>query len=219
MERLPNYQKADASASKQWLVPMKSGCIGCQEVTDAGKSSIAFFLFFAFLLTCALSHWTPAYGATFQLKMHDNRLSLNAADADLSGILQRLGQAAGIVVRFPKALQNKITLSLSDVRLETALERILKGLNYATVYTVPESSDVARISKVYIFSKKQESVRSKQSILRERRIQNRISYYEKRIRSLQQRMSNRQQDNPAVQRYQRQIRNYQRIIERLQRQK
>ena len=219
IEYYPAYQKDSASASRLTLAPMCSGGRGRQKNAGSGKCSVAPILFSILLVICTLCHGTPVYGSTLQLEMHDHMLSLKAADADISGILQRLSQVAGIAVRFPKALQKKITLSLSDVGLETALKRILKGINYATVYSVPDNGDMARVSAVYIFGKQKAVIRTRQAILREQRIQNRIRSYEKHIRSVQQRMSRVPQDSPAAQRYQRQIRNYRRIIERLQRQR
>jgi hypothetical protein len=132
--------------------------------------------------------------------------------------LLKLNEKAGIFVRFPSALQKKITLKLSDVTVEKALSTILKGLNYATVYSMPIGAEKAQVSEVHIFSSYKGRARSQKSAKRIRQIENRIKSYEKRIRSTQQRLESVSQDSAAGKRYQRQIRNYKRTVERLKRQ-
>ncbi len=134
-------------------------------------------------------------------------------------ILQRLGLAAGIDFKFPKELEIKITLQLSGVGLETALQRILRGLNYATVYSVTGSGEANSISAVYIYGKHKAGARTSQSISREPEVQHSTSDYEKRIRVVQQRLDKLERDSPAARRYQKEIEIYQRLIDRLKKQR
>jgi len=167
-------------------------------------------------MICGFSHWDLVYGSTLQLGMHDGLLSLNAADADLSGVLQRLGEAAGFDFRLPKDLQRKkITLQLSDVGIETALKRILEGLNYATVYSVDDKGDDTRIVAVYIYGKHEGGVRTGQAAPSESVPGRSIGDYEKRIAVVQKLLREVPPDSPAGRRYQKEIENYQRLVERL----
>lgn len=176
------------------------------------------YLFFIFLLSCHLSHPAVVAGSRLQLECHEDLISLSADNAEIKNILLRLNEKAGIFVRFPSTLQKTITIELSDVTIEKALPKILKGLNYATVYAMPAGTNKAQVSEVHIFSAYKGRTRTRQSAQRLRQIENRISNYEKRIRSAQQRLDRVSQDSPAGKRYQRQIRSYQRTVERLKRQ-
>lgn len=214
------YQKASQSASRQAFAPKKAAPNRRQKGGKPKQSEAACFMVSLILITCALLHWAPVYGATLQLDVHDNLLSLSAEDSDLSSILQRISEATGIDFRFPIDLQKKITLKISDVRLETALKRILKGLNYATVYSVAGSGDPARISTVYIYGKQKggtRTTRNSQPSVGEGPGQHRISDYERRIQVVQRRLDRVAPDSPAGRRYRKEIENYQRLIERLKR--
>jgi hypothetical protein len=156
--------------------------------------------------------------STIEMDFRDNRLSVSAVDADIKDILLRLSEEAGIYVQFPKALQKKISLNLSDVELEKALPRLLKGLNYATVFSIPLGTDRPQVSKVYVFEDYKISARARRSARRERQTRNRISQYEKRIASIQKRLDRVSHDSSAGKRYQRQIRSYKQKIDRLERQ-
>jgi len=214
-ERLSARKMDPAGPSRLACAPKRAACISRQKAASCTKPPVAYLLVFLFLMSCTFLHWVPVYGSTLQLHVQDNLLSLEAADADLSAILQRLGEAAGIDFKFPKELEKKITLQISDVRLETALKRILKGLNYATVYSVAASGDSSRISAVYIYGKHKGGSRASQSTIRESEAQHSISDYEKRIRVVQQRLDRVGRDSQAGRRYQEEIENYQRLIERL----
>ena len=159
-------------------------------------------------------------GADSALRMdvHNNQLTLSARNADLKSIMRRLAEETGIAVRYPRALDKKVTVELSDVALERGLRRILKGLNYATVYLRPDDSERASISKVFIFKAYQGPRRTSRNAGRRTLIEDRIANYQKRFQSAQRRLNQVAPDSPAGQRLQRQIRSYQRVIERLEQQ-
>jgi hypothetical protein len=154
------------------------------------------------------------------LRMHvdDNHLTLSAHNADLKSILQRLNEETGIAVRYPNALDKKVTAEMSDVVLEMGLRRILKGINYATVYSKSADSDSARVSKVYVFKAYQGSQRTTRDARRRKRIEDRIGNYRKRIQAAQRRLAQAASDSQSGRRFQRQIRSYQRTVERLEQQ-
>jgi hypothetical protein len=170
------------------------------------------------LSSCLWSHPAAAAGSRLQLEFHDNLINLSADNADIQNLLLKLNTKTGIFVKFPSALQKKITLELSDVTVEKALATILKGLNYATVYSMPSGAGKAQVSEIHIFNAYKGRSRSRRSARRTRLFENRIKSYENRIRSAQQRLARVPQDSQAGKRYQRQIASYQRTIERLKRQ-
>ena len=218
-ERLSAGQEDTSGPGRHVCLPERASHSSRQRGAGSARPIGAYFLAALILMICAVWHWTPVYGSTLQLHMQDNLLSLSAADADLSAILQRLGEAAGIDFKFPKDVERKITLQFSDVRLETALKRILKGLNYATVYSSAGSGDSPRISAVYIYGIKKGGDRTGQSIVPEKPAQHSISDYEKRVKVVQKLLDRVGRDSQAGRRYQKEIENYQRLIERLKRQK
>lgn len=176
------------------------------------------YLSFIVLSSYLLSHPAAAAGSRLRLEFRNNLINLSADNADLQNILLKLNEKTGIFVRFPSALQKKISIELSGVTVEKALPTILKGLNYATVYSMPIGADKAQVSEVHIFSAYKGRARSRQSARRIRQIENRIKSYEKRIRQAQQRLERVSPNSAAGKRHQRQIRNYQRTVERLKRQ-
>jgi hypothetical protein len=212
---LSGWAGADGLSS----VPKKAARIRRPRAAGPPNHPIAYFWVSFLLMICGFFHWTPVYGSTLHLDMHDNLLSLKAVDADLSIVLQRLSEAAGIDFRLPRELQQKITLQLSDVRLEAGLKRILKGLSYATVYSVAVKGDTARISAVYIYGQQKGGSQANQSSGTESQPGRSIGDYEKRIKVVQERLQRVPPDSPAARRYQNEIENYQRLVERLKLQK
>jgi hypothetical protein len=188
---------------KRWLKPIPTYFI---------------YIFFIVLSSYLLSHPAATAGSRLQLDFRDKLINLSADNADLQNILLKLNEKTGIFVRFPSMLQKKITLKLSGVTVEKALSTILKGLNYATVYSKTTGADKTQVSEVHIFSAYKGRTRSRQSARHIRQIENRIRSYEKRIRRAQQRLERVSQNSSAGKRYQRQISNYQKTIERLKRQ-
>lgn len=175
-------------------------------------------LFFILLSSFLLYHPAATAESRLQFELRDNRINLSADKADLQRILQKLNEKTGILIRFPRVLQKTITLELSGVTVEKALLKILKGLNYAIVYSMPADANKVQVSQVHIFSSYKGRARARQSARRIKQIENRIISYEKRIRTAQQRLAQVPQNSAAAKRYQRKIASYQRTVERLERQ-
>lgn len=175
-----------------------------------------------FFLVASLSdlwmHPAWAAGSTLKVQFRDNRLNLSAVDADIQSILLRISEETGIFVRFPQALKKKMSLTLSNIKLEKALKRLLKGLNYATVYSISNDTNTIQVSKVYIFEAYKETAQSRRLARIQRRNQSRINRYEKQIASIKRRLEKVPRDGPASRRYRRQIQNYQKRIDRLEQQ-
>lgn len=174
--------------------------------------------FFVVSLTDLWMHPAWAAGSTLNVQFRGNRLSLSAVDADIQSILLRISEETGIFVQFPQALQKTMSLTLSDIKLEKALKRLLKGLNYATVYSISNDTNAIHVSKVYIFEAYKETARSRRLARIERQNQTRIKRYEKQIASIRRRLEKVPNDSSAGRRYRRQIQNYKKRIDRLERQ-
>jgi hypothetical protein len=174
--------------------------------------------FFAAALTDLWMHPAWAAGSTLNVQFSGNRLNLSAVDADIQSILLRISEETGIFIQFPLALKKKMSLTLSDIKLEKALKRLLKGLNYATVYSISNDTHTVHVSKVYIFEAYKETAQSRRLARMQRQNQIRINQYEKRIASIKRRLEKVPQDGPVGRRYRRQIQNYQKRIDRLEQQ-
>jgi hypothetical protein len=141
-------------------------------------------------------------------------LSISADDADLRNVLLRLAEETGILVWFPSSLNKKISIKTQKIPLGEAVQKLLKDLNYAIIYSGPSGKE-ALISKVLVFkkSKKSAALRGK-----ERRLANRIRTYKKRIEALQTQLSRIDANSNRAKKYFRQIKRYEKNIVNLENQ-
>ncbi|MGA8178462.1 MAG: hypothetical protein WB792_00280, partial [Desulfobacterales bacterium] len=93
----------------------------------------------------------------------------------------KLSAKTGIYVKFPSSLDKQITTQLVHVSLRKALSEILKGTNYAIIYS-GSGKNQAVVSKVFVYAKAKKSMISGRSIQQENMIASRIRAYEKRVR-------------------------------------
>ncbi len=171
-----------------------------------------------YLLLCVTS---PSYSQTFnpnlQIEYKNNLLSLSAQKADLKDVLLKISSETGIYVKFPSALKKQITTKMVHVSVSTALSKILKGTNYAIIYS-GSGKKQAVVSKVFVYTKTTESPRvSGRSMPQEKIIASRIRAYEKRVRLMNKKLSQLDKNSRIGKRYSRQIRAYENIIEKLKR--
>ncbi len=159
-----------------------------------------------------------SYAQTFDPNLHidyQNRLlTLSAQQSDLKNILLEISHKTGIYVRFPSSLKKQITTKMSRVSLRKALVKILKGTNYAIIYSGSEK-DHAVISKVFVYTKSEKSRISGRSISPDNRLAARIRTYEKRIEMMNKKLSQIDKNSRIAKRYVKQIRSYENIIENL----
>ena len=141
-------------------------------------------------------------------------LSVSANDADLKNVLIKLAEEADIHVWLPSTLNKKISIETQKISLSDALQKLLKGFNYAIIYSGPSGKE-ARISKVFVFKKSKKSRALRRD---ERQIANRIRTYKKRIESLKQRLSKIDANSNRAKRYFRQIKRYEKSIVNLENQ-
>ena len=144
----------------------------------------------------------------------DRLLSISTKDADIKNVLLELADKAGIYVSFPESIKKKISIETTKITLKKALQKVLKGLNYAIIYS-GSSRNEALISKVIVFRKYNKDRRASSS---DRRIANRIKAYKKRIESLKGRLSKIDASSRRGKNYLRQIERLENNIEKLSRQ-
>lgn len=158
-----------------------------------------------------LSHAQSTYQKPI-ISYKNNLLTLSAKDADLKNVLFRLADKTHIHIRFPDILNRKITIKKRGISLREALHRLLKGLNYAVIYSGP-SKNRSLISEVFVFKK---SSRPGPLTGAERRIVNRLRAYENRMESLNRNLSTIDQNSRRGKSLMRQIRILEKSIQRLE---
>jgi predicted RNase H-like nuclease (RuvC/YqgF family) len=178
-------------------------------------SLVCFFA--SFVCITSLTH-AQSSGQSFRIDYDNGLLTLSAEKADLSSLLTQIAQRAGIHVRFPKSLTKKITIKLSGVSLKKALCRLLKGEDYALLYSVSEKHKPAAISEVYVLPKStgpSSSRQHKRPKGREEVIRASIARYEKRLETLKSRMTTVDEESRRGKLIGNQMRSTEKTIERL----
>lgn len=146
-----------------------------------------------------------------QINYRNSRLSIVARDVGLKRVLLKIAEITGINVKFPADLKSDITLSRNSASLKSVLKSILKGWNYAIIFSGPNRKE-AEVAEVLIFSKKQPAAVSKAQGRKAARIRS----YEMRIDTVRQRLSQVDPDSSAGKSYLRQIERFEKMIEKLE---
>jgi type II secretory pathway component GspD/PulD (secretin) len=172
----------------------------------------------AFLVSVTSLTYAQGAGQTFRIDYDNGLLTLSAEKADLKRVLTQVAQETRIHVSFPKNLRKQITIKLSGVSLRKALRRLLKGENYALIYSV--SGKPSAISEVYVLpssSGPRTSRQYKPPRRPQERIRASITRYEKRLETLKNRMATVDEESPRGRLIGNQIRRTEKTIERLRR--
>jgi len=131
-------------------------------MTPKGKMTMKFFwnymaaaMLLAHLLTVgqAAEQPRPAKGqaaGTFQLKVSQGYLTLDAAEAPLAQVLQEIGKQAKITFDSNIGPEEKITIRLERVPLEEGIKQLAK--NVTVFYTENSKDKSRRISRVVVLS-------------------------------------------------------------------
>jgi hypothetical protein len=144
-----------------------------------------------------------------RITYNNNLINISAEDADLQNVLLKIADNTNISVRFPATLEKKITISEKKISLRDALKTILRGLNYAIIYSGSDKNQTF-ISEVFIFKK------SRQQRVNEARIANRMRAYKKQIESLRKNLLKIDESSSRGKRYLKRIRILEKRMERLQ---
>jgi hypothetical protein len=175
--------------------------------------SLAIFLSVASLTQAQVSG--PEYNMTY----NNGLLTLSAKQVNLKRLLSHLAETLNIYISYPRDLDKQITIRLYNVPPIKALRRILKGQNYALIYSASKPKKASAISELYILPKpishgaagKYQKQRS-----RDKRIQASIKNYEKKLERLKDRLAKIDSESPAGRSISKRIRSTERTIERLQ---
>lgn len=117
---------------------------------------------------------------------YKNRLlTISVKSADIKDILLKLSEKTNTHVTFPESLKGQITINKKEVTFREVLKSLLKGLNYAIIYSATNNNKVT-ISEVRVFSASQKSRPSERA---EARITRRFRAYERQIESLRDKLS------------------------------
>jgi hypothetical protein len=86
------------------------------------------------------------------VQVHEGRLSVDLWDAEVSEVLARLGQAAGVVITASPGAGTRVSAQFTDVELEVGLRRLLRlaSLSHAIRYA-QSPSGAAVVHKVWVF--------------------------------------------------------------------
>lgn len=160
------------------------------------------------------SLYAQSPSSKFQLNFKNNLLTISAKNADLKNVLIKLADKTNISIGYPDSLEKKVTLNKNRIPLREALQRLLKGLNYAIIYSGSKRNK-AVISDVFIFKKSKKTARLR---VNERRITNRIKSYERQLELLKKRLSTVEENSRRAKNYTRRINLIEKNIERLRRQ-
>jgi hypothetical protein len=147
-----------------------------------------------------------------RITYNNNLINISAEDADLQNVLLKIADNTNIYVRFPATLEKKITISKKKISLRDALTTILRGLNYAIIYSGSDKNQTF-ISKVFVFKK---SKKSRQQRVNEAPIANRMRAYQKQFESLKKNLLTIDESSRRGKRYLRRIRILEKRMERLQ---
>jgi hypothetical protein len=147
-----------------------------------------------------------------RITYNNNLINISAEDADLQNVLLKIADNTNIYVRFPATLEKKITISKKKISLRDALTTILRGLNYAIIYSGSDKNQTF-ISKVFVFKK---SKKSRQQRVNEATIANRMRAYQKQFESLKKNLLTIDESSRRGKRYLRRIRILEKRMERLQ---
>jgi hypothetical protein len=175
--------------------------------------------FFAFFVSLASLTHAQSSGQPLRIEYDSGLLTLSAEKVDLTRLLTQIGQRAGINVRFPSNLKRQITIKLSGVSLRKALRRLLKGENYALIYSVSGKRKPSAISEVYVLPKSS-GLRASTSPYKpprrpKERIRASIKRYEKRLRTLKRRIRTVAEESRRGRLIRNQIHSTEKTIERL----
>jgi type II secretory pathway component GspD/PulD (secretin) len=172
------------------------------------------FIFLIYFTSVNSSIYAQTSNIRLRIDYKNNLLTVSAQDADIKNVLLNIADKTGVYFRFPSSLKKQITIRISDLSLEKTLSRLLKGMNYAVIYSGSRKNR-AIVSEVFVFKKLERSRISSRARVRERQLSHRIRYYERRLESLKKKLSKVSKNSRQGKSYVRQIRSYENTLENL----
>jgi len=148
-------------------------------------------------------------------------LTLSAENVDLKNVLTAVAEETAISIKYPRNLEKPITTKFYDLPLQRGLRRILRGVNYALIYSSSaEKKGGEVLSGVYVLSKQPSRSRHTfRASVRPRTPEEHraavIERYERSLDVLERQMAQVGANSPRGKAIDRQIRLLERRIEKL----
>jgi len=160
-----------------------------------------------------------AFAQDYHMTYDNGLITLSADKTDIQDILSGISKKTNVFIQFPRALKEQITIRLTNVSVRDALSRLLKGRDYAIIYSASKKSNRNPLSKVYVLPEQWGSRKPARSQTRSRqvkRIERSLRNYKKRLDSLKNRLSKVGQGTLKERRIMRQIRLTEKTVGRLE---
>ena len=174
-------------------------------------------IFFLFLNNLILVN-SLLYAQNFNQKTHitykNKLLTISVRDTDIKYILSKLSEKTSISIKYPESLKKKVTINKKEISLRKALRSLLKGLNYAMIYSA-KNKNKSTILEVRVFSVSKKSRLSERA---EAQIDNRIKSYERQIKAIKNNLTRVDQNSSRGKGYLNRIRFLEEKIQKLERQ-
>ena len=190
-----------------------------QKVIHINVSLFGGYFIWAFFICGSILNHSNTFAQDYRINYDDGVISLSANKADIKTILSDISNKTSVVIQYPKALEKQITLKLSNVSIRDALSRVLKGQDYAIIYTASKQHHNHSISKVYVLPEQYGNRKPTRNQTRGRqanRIERTIGNYERRLGTLRNRLARVSQRSREGMRILNQIQSIEKTIERLQ---
>jgi hypothetical protein len=165
----------------------------------------------------------PGQDQDLELLVEYNRgfLTLSVENVNLKHALTAVAEETGISVWYLRDFEKPITTEFNDLPLQQGLRRILRGMNYALIYSPSTEKKRGEVlAGVYVLSK--QGSRSRQTFRPSARPKTpgerrsaAIESYRRRLDILEEQMARVGMDSPRGKAIQRQIRQFERLIEKL----
>jgi len=160
-------------------------------------------------------------GRELHIEYNRGLLTLSVENVNLKHVLTAVAEETGISVWYLKDFEKPITTDFNELPLQQGLHRILRGMNYALIYSPsPEKKRGEVPAGVFVLSKQRSRARqafrpfARPKTPEERRVAA-IESYRRRLDSLEQQMARVGVNSPRGQAIQRQIRIFERRIDKL----
>ena len=154
----------------------------------------------------------------YSMQYDDGLLTLSAKKASLKGLLSHLAEVLNVYISYPRDLDKKITIKLSDVPPIKALRRILKSQNYALIYSASRPEAATAIAEIHILPEPVGRGASSKFRRQQGRGQQTLALirnYEKKLERLRGRMAKTNKESKTGRNIRNQISSTEKTIERL----
>lgn len=160
-------------------------------------------------------------GRELHIEYNRGLLTLSVENVNLKHVLTAVAEETGISVWYLKDFEKPITTDFNDLPLQQGLRRILRGMNYALIYSPSTEKKRGEVpAGVYVLSKQHSRARqtfrpsARPKTPDERRVAA-VESYRRRLDILEQQMARVGMNSPRGQAIQRQILQFERKIEKL----